>query len=147
MRHNEENDARLRTQRAACNPNPVLGLTSGRSSNNGSNSSQSITAFSAIDYITLNYLDFVLPDLSLSYTDGADFYEELDRISVMTNPRQIRNDFSASLDYERVLNDTWTMNFIAAYNDQDYDHMQSLNGYVAKITEWDLSLLIYSIQE
>ena len=23
------------------------------------------------------------------------------------------------------------MNFIAAYNDQDYDHMQSLNGYVA----------------
>ena len=48
-----------------------------------------------------------------------------------TNPRQIRNDFSASLDYERVLNDTWTMNFIAAYNDQDYDHMQSLNGYVA----------------
>ena len=91
-----------------------------------------ITAFSAIDYITLNYPGSIaLPDLSLSYTDGADFYEELDRISVQTNPRQIRSDFSASLDYERVLNDTWTMNFIAAYNDQDYDHMQSLNGYVA----------------
>ena len=83
-----------------------------------------ITAFSAIDYITLNYPGSIaLPDLSLSYTDGADFYEELDRISVATNPRQIRNDFSASLDYERVLNDTWTMNFIAAYNDQEYDHM------------------------
>ena len=132
LRHNEENDARLRTQRAACNPNPVLGCDQWGDLPTMGATHTGITAFSAIDYITLNYPgDIVLPDLSLSYTDGADFYEELDRISVQTNPRQIRSDFSASLDYERVLNDTWTMNFIAAYNDQDYDHMQSLNGYVA----------------
>ena len=132
LRHNEENDARLRTQRAACNPNPVLGCDQWGDLPTMGATHTGITAFSAIDYITLNYPgSIVLPDLSLSYTDGANFYEELNRTSVSTNPRQIRSDWSASLDYERVLNDEWTMNFIAAYNKQEYSHMQSLNGYVS----------------
>ena len=132
LRHNEENDARLRTQRAACNPNPVLGCDQWGDLPTMGATHSGITAFSAIDYITLNYPgDIVLPDLSLSYTDGANFYEELNRTSVSTNPRQERADWSASLDYERVLNDEWTMNFIAAYNKQEYSHMQSLNGYVS----------------
>ncbi len=132
LRHNEESDARLRSQRAACNPNPIMGCDQWGDFPTMGATHSGVTAFSTIDYVTLNYPgDVVLPDLSLSYSDGADFFEELDRTSLRTNPRLQRADWSASLNYERVLNDEWTLNFIAGYTKQEYAHMQSLNGYAS----------------
>ena len=132
--HNEEEDARLRTQKAACNINPLLGCDQwgdGLPTTGASHSG--VSAFGSIDFITLNYPgNIVQPDLTLSYTDGAEFPIDPNQTFSSKNPRLDRHDYSSSLVMEHVINDDYTLFMTAAYNDQEYAHSQSLNGYVAQ---------------
>ena len=65
--HNEEEDSRLRVQRAACNINPLLGCDQWGDGLPTSGASHSgVSAFGSIDFITLNYtgnagLNCILP--------------------------------------------------------------------------------------
>ncbi len=131
--HNEEEDSRLRTQRAACNINPLLGCDQwGDGLPTGGASHSGVSAFGSIDFITLNYPgNIVQPDLSLSYTDGAIFPTDYNQTFTSLNPKLDRYDYSAALTLEHVINDNYTLFMTAGYNDQEYDHSQSLNGYVA----------------
>jgi len=134
LKVNNESDARLRTQGAACNPNPIMGCEQWGELPTFGASASGVTAFGTIDYLTLNYPgDIVLPDMSISYSDGAVFHPEFDKASMRHNPRLEREDISSSINFESVLNDNWVMNFIASYNKQEYAHMQSLSSYVAEV--------------
>ncbi|MBA4730271.1 MAG: TonB-dependent receptor plug domain-containing protein [SAR86 cluster bacterium] len=130
---NNMNDSRNRTQRAACNSDPIMGCEQWGDSLPLKGSSHSgVTAFGTVDFLTLNYPgDLIAPDLRLSYNDDAVYFDDLRKISTMTNPRLQSDNTNASLNIEHLLNDVWTMNFIAANYHQDYDHMQSLNGFVS----------------
>ena len=131
--HNEEEDSRLRVQRAACNINPLLGCDQWGDGLPTSGASHSgVSAFGSIDFITLNYPgNIVQPDLSLSYTDGAIFPQDINQTFSSLNPKNDRYDYSAALALEHVINDNYTLFMTAGYNDQEYDHSQSLNGYAA----------------
>ena len=73
----------------------------------------------------------VLPDLSLGLDDGAILYQELDKIHTPFKPQQMRDDWSNSLVVEHEFSDEYTFFFVAANNEQEYDHTQSLNGYAS----------------
>ena len=131
--NNNIDDNRNRTQRSACVPDPVMGCTQWGDSLPLKGSSHSgVTAFGTVDFLTLNYPgDLIAPDLTLSYTDDAIYLDDLNKISTRTNPRLRTDNYNVSLNLEHIVNDNWTMNFIAANYHQDYDHMQSLNGVVS----------------
>ena len=131
--NNNIDDSRNRTQRSACVPDPVMGCTQWGDGLPLKGSSHSgVTAFGTVDFLTLNYPgDLIAPDLTLSYTDNAIYPDDLNKISTRSNPRLRTDNYNASLNLEHIVNDNWTMNFIAANYHQDYDHMQSLNGVVS----------------
>ena len=133
VKSNNENDARFRTQRGACNQNPILGCDQWGALPTKGAGHTGVSAFGTIDYLTLNYPGtgiegIYLPDLSLSYNANSTYFDELDRVEHYHNPRQEREDLSSSMNYERTLNDNWTMNLLASFNMQEYTHAQSLNG-------------------
>ena len=87
MMHNEEHDSRVRVQRAACNKNKLIGCDQwGDGVPTYGVPFTGVSAFSSIDYITLNYPgSIVLPDLSLGFDDGALLYQELDKVNTPFN--------------------------------------------------------------
>ena len=133
MMHNEEHDSRVRVQRAACNKNKLIGCDQwGDGVPTMGVPFTGVSAFSSIDYITLNYPgSIVLPDLSLGVDDGAILYQELDKVNTPFKPQQMRDDWSNSLVVEHEFSDEYTFFFVAANNEQEYDHTQSLNGYTS----------------
>ena len=77
-------------KKAACNKNKLIGCDQwGDGVPTMGVPFTGVSAFSSIDYITLNYPgSIVLPDLSLGFDDGAILYQELDKIHTPFKPQQ-----------------------------------------------------------
>ncbi len=130
MMHNEEDDARLRHQNAACNKNILLGCDQwGDGLPDRGAPHSGVGAFASIDFLTLNYPgSFVQPSLLLGFTDDAIIPTDPNQVFQTLNPRLKRFDDSASLVLDHMINDDYRMFVTYAWIDQEYKHSQSLNG-------------------
>ena len=133
MMHNEEEDARLRHQNAACNPNPLLGCDQwGDGLPDRGIPFSGVGAFASIDFLTLNYPgNIVQPSLLLGFSDGAVVPKDPNQVFQTLNPKLKRFDDSASLVLDHMINDDYRMFVTYAWIDQEYKHSQSLNGGAA----------------
>jgi iron complex outermembrane receptor protein len=127
-----EEDSRFRTGQSHCNTNALMGCEQwGDELPDRGVRHSGVSLFANVDWITMNYPgDLVQSNILLDTDVGVALPVPYESTNVQFNPKQIRDDYSASLVLDHTLNDNWDVSFISFFNMQEYFHAQDLNGTV-----------------